>query len=74
MSKPTPNSQNTSNVFNNYNDMCRVKYVFSHVILLNNLTLVLSLAKNVDVSFQGDFLLLNSLKSSTCLYNYKYQM
>ena len=28
MSKPTPNSQNISNVFNNYNDMCRAKYVF----------------------------------------------
>ena len=74
MSKPTLSSQNISNVFNNYNDMCSQVCVQSHVLLLNNLTLVLSLAKNVDVSFQGDFLLLNSLQSSTCLYNYKYQM
>lgn len=51
MSKPTLSSQNISNVFNNYNDMCSQVCVQSHVLLLNNLTVVLNLATNVDVSF-----------------------
>lgn len=71
MSKPTLSSQNISNVFN-YNDMCSQVCVQSHVPL-NNLTAVLNLATNVDVSL-GDFLLLNFLQSSTCFYNSKYQM